>query len=393
MYGYIYTHGTRARTQNDNDRDGSLLTTTMGRKKAKTEKKKGRIPLEVYVFIDTLERLLEIRSSSPQTEGSHFDITNGKNSNSTNSHNNNNNMIQEAPMNGQVPFMGLPAMDLIEGGLENVDSSTLRQAIDPIWKSLEGLDAVAMLDLKQTEQGARVADGYVVCSALRVMNHVLCTHIALSLSPIKTRSVFVKSIHEEVTPVRRAKKGSSIVRYVHVSEIPEKYSVGIFIFPPNARIPLHDHPHMCVLSRVLYGDLKRLSLDLVREQPPQQDDSSWFPRWSSSKRKLPNGTRRAYLNGVDHLQAPQVTALYPFEGQLHEFQAGPHGAAVLDVLLPPYDEDHDRDCTFYTIQQNDTDERSCWIVPTNQPEDFHCLSGRYNELGGDFYDTDDAPET
>ena len=53
---------------------------------------------------------------------------------------------------------------------------------------------------------------------------------------------------------------------------------------------------------------------------------------------------------MDHLQAPDVTALYPFEGQLHEFQAGPNGAAVLDVLLPPYDESHDRDCTFYHIR-------------------------------------------
>jgi hypothetical protein len=196
-------------------------------------------------------------------------------------------------------------------------------------------------------------------------------------------SFFCHPIHDSITPARHGK--GTIVRYVHVSEVPEKYSVGIFIFPPHARIPLHDHPGMCVLSRVLYGDLQRLSLDLCRDD---QEHS-----WSLRSWTLPHGARRAYRNKVDHLQAPNVTALYPFEGQLHEFQAGPHGAAVLDVLLPPYDESHDRDCTFYHIRaENSTTEerRPCWIVPTGQPADFHCLSGRYNELGGDFLDSDDS---
>jgi cysteamine dioxygenase len=172
------------------------------------------------------------------------------------------------------------------------------------------------------------------------------------------------------------------VRYVHVSEVPDKYSVGIFIFPPHARIPLHDHPGMCVLSRLLYGDLERISLDLVREK----QESSWFSSWSRNK-KGPHGSRRAYLREREHLQAPQVTVLYPYEGNLHEFIAGPHGAAVLDVLLPPYDEYHDRECNFYNISSPQVAKGPCWIVPTGQPEDFHCLSGRYGDLGDhDDYD-------
>jgi hypothetical protein len=59
------------------------------------------------------------------------------------------------------PFMGLPPTELIAEGLESVDSETLRQSLDPIWKSLESIDAIAMLDLKRVEQGARVSDGYV----------------------------------------------------------------------------------------------------------------------------------------------------------------------------------------------------------------------------------------
>ena len=50
-----------------------------------------------------------------------------------------------------------------------------------------------------------------------------------------------------------------------MNEIPDQYSIGIFVFPPYARIPLHDHPGMCVLSRILYGDVRVVSLDLLRD--------------------------------------------------------------------------------------------------------------------------------
>jgi hypothetical protein len=279
------------------------------------------------------------------------------------------------------------------------------------------------------------------------------------------------------------------VRYVHINEVPGQYSMGIFIFPPNARIPLHDHPGMCVLSRMLYGDLQRLSLDLGRDSastttnhpastnnkgrgsPMEMDDdddddsehawhmhesehsensqkdpvkpkntgSSWLPSWSMGRairswrsdtssstlssggvhhhhhhaplslhqeqlNTLPEGSKVAYKHQTDFLHAPDTTSLYPFEGNLHEFIAGPDGAAVLDILLPPYDVDHHRDCTFYEIHAVTQPSPSlaaavatplptgavravtpslgepCLIVPTGQPEDFHCISGTYGDL-------------
>jgi hypothetical protein len=178
------------------------------------------------------------------------------------------------------------------------------------------------------------------------------------------------------------------------------------VFAPYARIPLHDHPGMCVLSRVLYGDLQRFSLDLAKEE--EQDlhhnmisDShhagegkrrhNWlgsiFHRVdTSSRQKLPKGSKHAYKNHVDKLQAPDVSVLYPYEGNLHEFVAGPNGAAVLDVLLPPYDNVQNRDCTFYTVHEitsswpKPSGKEPCYIVPTGQPENFHCISGQYRDL-------------
>lgn len=171
--------------------------------------------------------------------------------------------------------------------------------------------------------------------------------------------------------------------------------MGVFVFPPFSKIPLHDHPGMCVLSRVLYGDLQRKSLDLEREQQNHQEvkrsiTSSWIPWNRSGKRRrdsdVPIGSKLAYRNSVDNLQAPDCTILFPFEGNLHEFVAGPHGAAVLDILLPPYDHQHDRDCTFFEISECSPADKmnssrdQVWITPTGQPEDFHCISGSYDHL-------------
>jgi PCO_ADO len=281
-------------------------------------------------------------------------------------------------------------------------------------------------------------------------------------------SVYCRPIIDEIKPplnsLEYLRNGHSCVRYLHIAEVPDQYSIGIFVFGPYARIPLHDHPDMCVLSRVLYGELQRQSLDLARESDilmketlqsssttttpttptPMVEDTdagthlegstssigSWslFSRgsWFNSSRTnipsirisdtgcsssnqqhsssvdsdLPRGSKYAYRNGVDHLEAPAVTVLYPYEGNFHEFVAGEHGAAVLDVLLPPYDNEQNRDCTFFNICANAAataasklaphpGQEPCLIIPTGQPETFHCISGTYRDLGEDDDDDDE----
>jgi PCO_ADO len=267
--------------------------------------------------------------------------------------------------------------------------------------------------------------------------------------------VNVRPIHDEVYPQYDSGGGAmSFVRYIHITEIPEQYSIGIFVFPPFSRIPLHDHPEMCVLSRLLYGDLQCLSLDLPddpcaqdtgqpsgqKQQESERNHHHAYPIPQPSEQLppgLPLGSRRAYKNSIKHLHAPDVTVLFPYKGNLHEFYAGPNGAAVLDILLPPYDVDHDRDCTFYDITEDTfalaaagsqyvqqqmmikaddmmmtsatqmmidaspmhsgnneeplADERiPCWIVPTHQPHDFHCLSGKYQKLGANVISMQDG---
>jgi hypothetical protein len=57
--------------------------------------------------------------------------------------------------------------------------------------------------------------------------------------------------------------GGSVVQYLHVNNVPKMYSAGKFVFLSNARMPLHDHPNIVVLTRVLYGELEVISYDVV----------------------------------------------------------------------------------------------------------------------------------
>lgn len=297
--------------------------------------------------------------------------------------------------------------------------------------------------------------------------------------------ILVKPVHTMVQPPvvppfryrfnEKASSNYTPVRYLHVYELPNHYSAGIFVFPPHAKIPLHDHPGMCVLSRILYGSLSVHSYDWIQGEPlrkdldntvspanwdeDEDDDmseetdpmekliqsrvqalgaanslyNSWlgkatqeFSKWST--RALSNSTSNLFRapadqnamdtddsDSYDHgtksrrrrpkrqkaricrrlarrrpvriVNAPAVTVLYPYEGNVHEFVAGSKGAAVLDVLLPPYDEKHDRDCTFY-IPEEDTlhhEEQSgdvrLFLRQIPQPEEFQCVSGTYGNLG------------
>ena len=230
-----------------------------------------------------------------------------------------------------------------------------------------------------------------------------------------------------------------MVRYLHICEDPELFSLGIFVFPPLSKIPLHNHPGMCVISRILYGDLTLSSYDWLlccgdtgaecckccpdnQQLAPLDGGSieassvvdvpdgptsrrtlrkSWFIRAAELLRGYTStGSSRAATNpnptSVKEspkktflarkvpsrvLKAPDISILFPYEGNVHEFVAGPNGAAVLDILLPPYDVEHDRDCTFFVPEKLSSGDDLFNLRPISQPTDFHCFSGVFGEVG------------
>uniref|UniRef100_A0A0E0B455 cysteine dioxygenase n=1 Tax=Oryza glumipatula TaxID=40148 RepID=A0A0E0B455_9ORYZ len=140
---------------------------------------------------------------------------------------------------------------------------------------------------------------------------------------------------ERSPPGRRFLSARAFTRitYVHIHEC-DDFSIGVFCFPAGATLPLHDHPQMVVLSKLLYGSMRVKSYDWANAPP------------CSGPRK--SGLARVVA--VDEMrEAPcKASVLFPRSGgNIHSLTAVTP-CALLDVLAPPYAEDLGRPSTYFS---------------------------------------------
>jgi len=109
------------------------------------------------------------------------------------------------------------------------------------------------------------------------------------------------------------------------------FNIAVFLLPRGASLPLHDHPGMTVLSKVVHGELRMRSFSL--------------------KSNLDNNLVEVEAGPVETKRKEDVGFfLTPERGNIHEFLAKSGGVAVLDVLMPPYKEP-ERPCNYYQIEE------------------------------------------
>ncbi|KAK1407400.1 hypothetical protein QVD17_39016 [Tagetes erecta] len=175
----------------------------------------------------------------------------------------------------------------------------------------------------------------------------------------------------------RVDRWAQPITYIELNES-ESFTMCMFCFPTSSVIPLHDHPGMTVLSKVLYGSLHVKGYDWVEP----------------ACIKISNGPSRAPVRlaklSVDKvLSAPCSTSvLYPNSGgNLHCFTAVT-SCAVLDILTPPYEESAGRKCTYYrdypysSFGSRDDpvdgkEDEYAWLEEIETPDDLYMRQGRY----------------
>uniref|UniRef100_A0AAV2JMD0 2-aminoethanethiol dioxygenase n=1 Tax=Knipowitschia caucasica TaxID=637954 RepID=A0AAV2JMD0_KNICA len=167
------------------------------------------------------------------------------------------------------------------------------------------------------------------------------------------------------------------VTYMHICET-DHFSMGVFLLKSGAYIPLHDHPGMHGVLKVLYGKVRISCFDRLSEEPP---GAPYTPPLS--------GLLRLSLLRSSGEYGPQSgpCVLSPEQDNLHQIQALDGPSAFMDILAPPYDPDHGRDCHYYTVlSEGQAAEppgpqgppgQQVWLQEVPQPADFWCGAEPY----------------
>ncbi|XP_070541248.1 2-aminoethanethiol dioxygenase-like [Ptychodera flava] len=195
---------------------------------------------------------------------------------------------------------------------------------------------------------------------------------------VKTSDLNLKPRNTGQTePYNKSSSVSAPVTYMHIWE-DEHFTMGIFLLKHGCRIPLHDHPGMFGILKVLYGKIRLKCFDRIEEgtmDPPED------VRLLGSKHKLTPGrfSTEQLLDGDTGTGG--VLQLGQSKNNYHDIVAVDGPAAFLDILAPPYDPSGGRDCTYYRemdIYQSQgqaadsAKDNVQWLAAIPQPRDFWC---------------------
>ncbi|XP_065663539.1 2-aminoethanethiol dioxygenase isoform X2 [Hydra vulgaris] len=122
----------------------------------------------------------------------------------------------------------------------------------------------------------------------------------------------------------------------HVSIYEGKnFTMGVFILHPGMAIPLHDHPGMNGICKVLYGSIKLTSFEGLQSRNFMKGGASKYVQVKRIPEKILTADTKSQF-------------FLPIRDIYHSMKATDGPAAFFDILAPPYrTKDYKTDCHYF----------------------------------------------
>ncbi|KAM7408250.1 hypothetical protein PAMA_002110 [Pampus argenteus] len=194
-------------------------------------------------------------------------------------------------------------------------------------------------------------------------------HNKLKSLMTEVRAADLQIVPRRATDSPHAVSAPPPVTYMHICET-DQFSMGVFLLKSGASIPLHDHPGMHGMLKVMYGKVRISCFDRLQ-------------RPAGSPQTAQSGSlRRSVLRSTaEYTEDSGPCILSPDRDNLHQIDAVDGPTAFMDILAPPYDPDDGRDCHYYRVltdgegehtEQKEEKEKEVWLMEISQPPHFWC---------------------
>lgn len=131
-------------------------------------------------------------------------------------------------------------------------------------------------------------------------------------------------------------------------------TLGIFVLKPGGQLPLHNHPEMHGLIKVLMGKIKITSYSLNTEKTCALDSGTNNGDSFKPSKTYKKSIITAELVSTEVVDVnSQPCLLEPSYKNLHKIESVDGPAAFLDILAPPYmtqiPNNGERQCSYYNV--------------------------------------------
>ncbi|XP_076835105.1 2-aminoethanethiol (cysteamine) dioxygenase b [Brachyhypopomus gauderio] len=197
------------------------------------------------------------------------------------------------------------------------------------------------------------------------------------LAEVRAADLRIAPRHAESSPAPVPLHGPPVT-YMHICET-DSFSMGVFLLKHGTCIPLHDHPGMYGLIKVLYGKVRVSCFDKLDASPDGASGVQLSPPLLSFQKSSVRLSVRGSVGEYTEENTPCV--LSPYRDNVHQIEAVDGPTAFLDILAPPYNPDGGRDCHYYKVLPAGSEcaekKAEVWLAEIPQPGEFWCGSEPY----------------